>query len=342
MADTLTFVLDGWELPSAGQQLLDRFLLGYAHEGARRRPAFQVRLCPIGPMDAALLEPRQARGLQVEADLGRSLAEARGVVVGWKPPGDLPNDSLLQAILSAAPAMSRCFVAGPLCRASSIPALKPILDERTISLQAGSALNVTWHLPPLGLPSDATLTEALVVVQGTTRKAAWEGLEALAPVLHPRAGGETTLEDVTAMTGEEIWNAGKQGRWSWDLLAAALSRSDAPQGDPVRDGRTQDLVGLGLVPGLTRDPRGWLLRHRNGLRTCILVLDGVVADCNLAVRTRDQDIRSCQVLQAARPAQEEYSLLAHLVERFLLGDQAPGSLEQSLWIASALDQMAKG
>ena len=75
----------------------------------------------------------------------------------------------------------------------------------------------------------------------------------------------------------------RKGAWSWPLLAAALSRSDTPQGNAVLDGRTEDLVGLGLISKLAQLPRGWLLEHQDGLRSAILVLDGVVADINFAI-----------------------------------------------------------
>jgi len=125
------------------------------------------------------------------------------------------------------------------------------------------------------------------------------------------------------------------------LLAAALSRSHSPQGDPVLDGRTQDLVGLGLVPKLARNPRGWLLEHRDGLRSTILVLDGVVADFNFAVRGQDASIVSAQLFRAPAPAEQHFSRLAAVMEEFFRTGGAPWPIERNLFIAGLLEEFAK-
>jgi len=52
--------------------------------------------------------------------------------------------------------------------------------------------------------------------------------------------------------GDEVWKAGEQGRWSKELLTAALSRSDTPQGLTILDGRTQELVGSGELQKLVK------------------------------------------------------------------------------------------
>src|SRR5512145_3522979 len=99
--------------------------------------------------------------------------------------------------------------------------------------------------------------------------------------------------------GKAVWKTAKDGQWSRPLLAAAISRSNTIQGDPLRDGRTQDVVGLGLGPGLAQDPRGWLLHHRDGVKSVILVLDGVLADYNFAVSLANGDIASAQLYRPA-------------------------------------------
>src|SRR6185503_14543659 len=90
------------------------------------------------------------------------------------------------------------------------------------------------------------------------------------------------------------------------LLASALSRSDTPQGDPVADGRTQDLVGQGLVPRLANSPRCWSLRHRDGLHSVIAILNGVVADMNIAVETNTGTTYSWQLYRPPAPAEHHY------------------------------------
>jgi hypothetical protein len=139
------------------------------------------------------------------------------------------------------------------------------------------------------------------------------------------------------LEGKELWRAGDKGLWSWPLLASALSRSHSPQGDALLDGRTQDLVGLGLVPKLARHPRGWLLEHHDGLRSAILVLDGVVADFNFAVRTQDGPMISAQLFRAPPPAEQHYSRLVAVMEDFFHNGASPWPVERNLLITGLLE-----
>ena len=70
-----------------------------------------------------------------------------------------------------------------------------------------------------------------------------------------RRGGETGVKAVQMIEGDAVWKAGEEGRYSKDLLTAALSRSDTPLGLTVTDGRTQDLVGIGPVAEAGRRTR---------------------------------------------------------------------------------------
>jgi len=150
--------------------------------------------------------------------------------------------------------------------------------------------------------------------------AEFDGLECLAPVIERRRGGETGARRVKFLEGAEVWRAGEKGEWSWPLLAAALSRSDSPQGDPVKDGRTQDLAGLGLVPKLATAPRVFLIEHLDGFRSAVMALDGVVADYNFATSSSDGVTWSAQIYRAPLPAQHHYSLLAEVMERYFRGE----------------------
>src|SRR5262249_18536269 len=79
-----------------------------------------------------------------------------------------------------------------------------------------------------------------------------------------------------------------------------------------------------LVPQLAIAPRGWLLEHRDGLRSTILVLDGVVADYNFALRRRDGSIISAQLYRPPPPGEEHYSRLCSAIDSF-------GAEGNSIW-----------
>ena len=139
------------------------------------------------------------------------------------------------------------------------------------------------------------------------------------------------------MEGKKVWQAGDKGLWSWPLLASAISRSDALQGETIEDGRTQDIVGLGLLPKLVPQPRAWLLEHRDGLRSALLVLDGALGDHNFAAKGRGGHIYSAQLYRPPPPNEHHFSRLASVLEDFFGTGKAPWAPERNILIAGLLE-----
>ena len=336
---TIAVVADDFALGTSGQQLLDRFLIGYPRDGAMYRPDWRVRAFAPSGKGSAELDRRvndfalgRAGGL---SDVLRGV-DAVVVVPGERAAAD--PAAFVRGVLSAVPRTCPCFVHGTLDRdLAGSRALVDLAVSRKIPLAAGTALAVTWRLPPVEIEPGTALAEALIITQGDSSTAAFEGLEGILSLVDRRAGGESGLRAVELLRGPQVWEASGKGRWSMDLLAAAISRSDSPQGDPVRDGRTQDIVGLGLVPGLARDPLAWLVEHRDGLRSSILILDGVVADIDFAVRTKGGEVISAQIYRPPEPARHEFSRLAEVIETFFTGARPPWPVERSLLMVGALE-----
>ena len=348
----IAFLLDEFSAPSPAQQLLDRFLIGYPRDGALRKfddAEVSAYLTVSSESNFGMRE--EDYDLEVARTAEKAVAGADAVVIVSRRPGALANEAFLKIALEQAPEGAACFVHGVL--ANSLPSARNFATRaaaRRIALLAGTPLCVTWRLPEVDLIPGTALTEALIVVQvnplsgqppATLGGAELQALDGLLPVIERRRGGESGIRSVRFLEGKNLWRAGEKGLWSWPLLAAALSRSHTPQGDPVQDGRTQDLAGLGLVPKLARNPRGWLLEHRDGLRTSILVLDGVVADFNFAVRTQSGDVLSAQLFRAPTPAEHHFSRLAAVMEDFFRGSRAPWPVERNLLVAGLLEKFGK-
>lgn len=338
-------MLEEFALQTPAQQLLDRFLLGYRRDGQFHRVAGiqVVAHLATNPALAAGENVELARrvadlGLKLAPTLADALRTADAIVLVPRSAAVAPAETLVTAVLEQAPRGAACFIHGAL--ATNLATARTCLrlaDTRQITLAAGTALPVTWRLPPVDLPANARVAEALIVVQGPSPLAELHALDGLLPVLERRAGGERGVRRVKFLAGPELWRAGDRGDWSWPLLSTALSRSDSPQGDTLLDGRTQDLVGLGVVPGLAREARGWLLEHTDGVRSALLVLDGVVADYNFAVRLQSGREISAQLFRAPAPAEEHFSQLAAVLEDFFRNGRPPWSVLRSLLTAGLLE-----
>lgn len=344
----IAFLFEEFGVPSPSQQLLDRFLMGYPRDGTLHKPAVGAFVAYLPPTNEGGLERRKAEfTLDGASTVEEAVEGADAVVIVPRGSGTTANDRFVEIAVERAPEGAACFIHGALT--STLERGHAVVKQATarrIALASGTPLAVTWRLPGLEIPLETPLTEALIVVQksplqpgpyGTLAGAELCALDGLLPLVERRRGGESGIRSVRLLEGDAVWKAGDRKAWSWPLLAAALSRSHTPQGDPVRDGRTQDLVGLGLVPKLAKNPQAWLVDHRDGFRSAILVLDGVIADFNVALRSADARIVSAQLFRAPAPADQQFSLLAATVETFFTSRKAPWPVERSLLTAGLLE-----
>ena len=349
----IAFVIEDFAPGTPSQQLLDRFLLGYVRDGESRKiPGLQVAAW-LGPAaDNASFVADAATNLAVRerdfklvqpSSLAATLAEADAIVVVPASERVSVNEELLKNILERAPAGSACFVHGALAvTLAGANRLHSTAVERKVLLASGTSVTTTFRLPDVDVSESATLTEALIVVQGARPLAELSAMEGLSGVIAHRRGGESGIRSVRRLDGRDLWRAGDKGEWSWPLLNAAISRSNTMQGDALTDARTQDLVGLGLVRKLARDPRGWIIEHRDGLRSTILVLDGVIADFNFAVGSRDGTVTSAQLYRPPAPNRSEFDRLAGVLEDFFTTRKAPWLFERSLLVSQFMENVVPG
>lgn len=350
------FLFEEFSTSSPSQQLLDRFLMGYVRNGSFHKPDISEISAYLPPTNEGDFGMRpEDFDLQTANTVEQTVEGADAIVIASRKPGATANDRLAEIALAHAPEGAACFIHGTLSGSLETGrALAKLAAARRIALLAGTPLSVTWRLPEFQLPKNTALSEALIVVQinppppqasspsqsgpqGTLAGAELNALESLLPIIEQRRGGEAGVRSVRRLEGEDVWRAGHRKLWSWPLLASALSRSHSPQGDPVLDGRTQDIVGLGRVPKLARHPQAWILDHSDGLRTSILVLDGVVGDFNAAVRAADGRTFSTQIFRGPPPMEQHFSLLTAAMEEFFTTGKAPWPVERNLLIAGLLE-----
>jgi hypothetical protein len=346
----VTFVIEDFAPGTPSQQLLDRFLLGYLRDGEFRSiPNLQVAAW-LGPAaDNASFVADSATHLAVRerdfkllqpSSLAAALTEADAIVVAAAAERVAVNEELLKNVLERAPAGSACFVHGSLATTlAGARRLQAVAIERKLSLAAGTSVTTTFRLPDVDVSEGASLTESLIVVQGPRSLAELSAIEGLSPLITRRRGGESGIRSVRRLDGRDVWRAGDKREWSWPLLNAAISRSNSTQGDALIDARTQDLVGLGLVKKLAREPRGWIIEHRDGLRSTILVLDGVIADFNFAVRSRDGSITSAQLCRPPAPNRAEFDRLVSVLEDFFATGKVPWPIERSLLVSQFMESV---
>jgi hypothetical protein len=202
---------------------------------------------------------------------------------------------------------------------------------------AGSSLPVTWRLPDLELPLGCEIEAALTVGSGGSDPMDYHALEAMQCMIERRKGGETGVKSVEMLEGDAVWKAGAEGRWSKDLLTAALSRSDTPLGLTVTDGRTQDLVATGELQKLVAKPAAYFIEHNDGLKTTLLMLNGALRDFNFAARIRGAGVKSCQFLLTPTPNVTYSACLVSKIEEMFDTGRAPYPVERTLIVSGMLE-----
>ncbi len=192
---------------------------------------------------------------------------------------------------------------------------------------AGSSLPVTWRLPDIDIPIGAKIQEAVMVGFGARD---FDALEAMQCMLERREGGETGVKAVQLLEGDDVWAAGESGRWSKELLSSALSRSDAPLGLTLLDGRLQDMVASGVLPQLVKDPAAYCVEYNDGTHATLLMLTGADRNFTFSARVVGHGLIATQFFQSPAPNLTYSASLAAKIEQMFTTRVAPYPVRRTL------------
>lgn len=306
----IAFVIDRFSLGSPEQQLLDRFLVGYHSDGVFHPNRGNKITVPKG-FGNELIQKRVA-------DFGLGFNEnarsAEAIVIF--------SSAALMETINAVKSGTPIFVHG----AIASDAVR-LAKERNIPLMGGTVTSTALRLPEIKPPGK--VRNALIIVQGPELEAELTALDGILPFVN----GEVTRVRF-------LKKAAVLHYWKPNLVEAALSRSDSPQGFTLEDGRSDNFSKW--APQLAKEPRGWELEHANGAVTTLLVLDGAIADTVLAVDAGGK-IFSTQLFKAPAPMREDFSRLVSVIWKFFESGKAEPELplERSILEARLLSHFAK-
>ena len=199
-------------------------------------------------------------------------------------------------------------------------------QRHQIALLAGSSLPVAWRYPAVELPKGSQLQEALAVGYGGLESYGFHALEALQCMVERRRGGESGVAAVTAVQGEQIWQAERQGRWSRDLLEAAVATF---KGSIERlEQRLKDKAAF------------YLIEYRDGLRATVAMLNGVAGQMSVACKLRQQaDPLACWFRLEERRPFGHFEHLLRAIEHTVHTGQTAYPVERTLLTTGILDRV---
>lgn len=202
-----------------------------------------------------------------------------------------------------------------------------VAARHEIPFMAGSSLPVTWRYPARQLPMGTEIEDVLAVGYGGLESYGFHTIEALQCLVERRRGGETGVTAVTALQGDQIWQAEKDGKWSRELLAAAMAAFEG----------SADNLEQRLRPA---DSAFYLIEYRDGLRATVAMLNGV----------SDQKAVACRVGGQSEPfacwfrmeEQKPFGHFEHLlrgIEHMVHTGQPAYPVERTLLTTGILDRV---
>src|SRR5262245_23381242 len=163
----IAFIVEEFALPSPAQQLLDRFLIGYPHEGTFRRLEgcqVAIHLASAEATNPEINRRVEDLRLTCESSVVAAVSDAAAVVIVGREEASAPAAALIKGTLQNAPENSACFVYGALADTlKEAKSIAHVAASRHIALASGTATAVTHRLPDVEVPLGTRLKEALIV-----------------------------------------------------------------------------------------------------------------------------------------------------------------------------------
>jgi hypothetical protein len=150
-------------------------------------------------------------------------------------------------------------------------------------------------------------------------------LETLQCMVERRKGGECGVRWLQAYRGDAFWRAHEAGVWSRELFETALCRSHTLT--PARAGFNHTLPNLDELKLLVKEPIAYQYEHLDGLKSTIMMMNGLVQDFNFAAHLGAQnEVFSTQMFLPMPPARTTLAnffspLVNHTEQLFLTGKE---------------------
>ena len=203
-----------------------------------------------------------------------------------------------------------------------------------IPLMAGSSVPLAERRPPLVVPDGAGIVEAVAIHGGGREVYDFHGLEVLQSVVEARRGGETGISRVEFLSGAAFDKAQQAGRWSADLVAAAM----AAERDSGQQRQARPAIPGAVPAAKPEGNHALLVTYKDGTRGTVLKIGSSSDRWNFACRLEGQ----------AKPLATAFyngpwgnlnlfSALSHAVAHFFRTGKSPYPVERTLLAGGALD-----
>jgi hypothetical protein len=198
-----------------------------------------------------------------------------------------------------------------------------------IPLMAGSSVPLAQRRPVLELPAGGVMEDAVSIHGGPPEIYDFHGLEVLQSLVESRKGNETGVRSVEFLSGEAMWQAARQGRWSLPLAEAAMA---------AEFGKNVPNLQKPIAGERPAQPHAILIEYRDGFKATVLKIGYSATRWNFA----------CKLAGDKRPHATSFHVgpwgnrclfmaLSHAIQDHFIQRRAPYPVDRSLLTTGLLE-----
>lgn len=205
-----------------------------------------------------------------------------------------------------------------------------------IPLMAGSSVPLAERRPPIEVPDNAKVLEAVAIHGGGREVYDFHGLEVLQSMIEARRGGETGISRVEFLAGPAFERARKEGRWSAELAAAAM----AAERDAGMKRQRKPTTGVfAAAPAASPEAdHALLVTYKDGTRGTVLKIGSSSDRWNFACKLEGQSNPvATAFINGPWGNLNLFSALSHAIAHFFRTGKSPYPVERTLMVGGALD-----
>jgi hypothetical protein len=195
--------------------------------------------------------------------------------------------------------------------------------ELNVSLMAGSSLPYCWRDKPLEHPFGVKIKEAVAIGYASLDAYGFHVTEILQCMVERRAGGETGVESVEGLKGNDVWAAIDAGRISQKLVDAAC---DTIQGKAT--GNMREIVKM---------PYAVIVKYKDGTKGSIVMLDQYVNQGWAYAANTGKNIVATEFVLDHSMSYSHFSYLSLNIQKFIVSGKPTAPIERNLLTSGIID-----
>ncbi|SDM48138.1 hypothetical protein SAMN05421813_11356 [Daejeonella rubra] len=195
--------------------------------------------------------------------------------------------------------------------------------ELNVSLMAGSSLPYCWRDKPLEHPIGVKIREAVAIGYASLDAYGFHVTEILQCMVERRAGGETGVESVEGLKGNDVWAAIDSGRISQKLVDAAC---DTIQGKAT--GNMREIVKM---------PYAVIVKYKDGTKGSIVMLDQYVNQGWAYAANTGKNILATEFVLDHSMSYSHFSYLSLNIQKFIVSGKPTAPIERNLLTSGIID-----